>query len=87
MLDHYAVPIIHDVTHSVQKPGGLGGSSGGNREYVPGLARASSALGITNFFLEVHADPDNAPSDGPNALHLKDFEKVVDEIHRYSYTG
>jgi 2-dehydro-3-deoxyphosphooctonate aldolase (KDO 8-P synthase) len=65
----------------------MGTSSGGNREYVPGLARAASAMGITNFFLEVHHDPDNAPSDGPNALHLKDFKKVVDEIHRYSYTG
>lgn len=80
MLDHYTVPIVHDVTHSVQKPGGHGGSSGGNREYVPGLARASSALGVTNFFLEVHPDPDNAPSDGPNMLHLKDFEDVVKQI-------
>jgi len=80
MLDHYAVPIVHDVTHSVQKPGGLGGSSGGNREYVPGLARASSALGITNFFLEVHADPDNAPSDGPNMVKLSDFEKIIKDI-------
>ena len=87
MLDHYAVPIVHDVTHSVQKPGGLGGSSGGNREYVPGLARASSALGITNFFLEVHADPEHAPSDGPNMLYLQNFERVIDEIVRYSYTG
>jgi 2-dehydro-3-deoxyphosphooctonate aldolase (KDO 8-P synthase) len=87
MLSNYNVPIVYDITHSVQKPGGMGTSSGGNREYVPGLARAASAMGITNFFLEVHHDPDNAPSDGPNALHLKDFKKVVDEIHRYSYTG
>jgi 2-dehydro-3-deoxyphosphooctonate aldolase (KDO 8-P synthase) len=86
MLDNYSVPIVFDITHSVQKPGGLGSSSGGNREYVPGLARASSALGISNFFLEVHADPDNAPSDGPNMLHLKDFEEVVHDIigHHYS---
>ena len=87
MLDNFSNPIILDATHSVQKPGGNGTSSGGNRDYVPGLCRAGSALGIKNFFLEVHQDPDNAPSDGPNALHLKDFEKVVDEIHRYSYTG
>ena len=87
MLDNIDADIVFDVTHSVQKPGGHGTSSGGNRDYVPGLARAGSALGIRNFFLEVHHDPDNAPSDGPNALHLKDFEKVVDEIHRYSYTG
>jgi 2-dehydro-3-deoxyphosphooctonate aldolase (KDO 8-P synthase) len=86
MLDNFDCPVVFDVTHSVQKPGGNGSSSGGNRAYVPGLARSAAALGITNFFLEVHADPDNAPSDGPNMLHLKDFEEVVDDIHRYSYT-
>ena len=86
MLDNFTVPIVLDATHSVQKPGGRGTSSDGNRSYVPGLCRAASALGITNFFLEVHPDPDNAPSDGPNMLHLKDFEGIVDEIHRYSYT-
>ena len=85
MLDNYNVPIVYDVTHSVQKPGGMGTSSGGNRRYVPGLARAASAMGVTNFFLEVHKDPDNAPSDGPNALYLHDFEKVVDDIVKYSY--
>ena len=86
MLDNFDCPIVLDATHSVQKPGGLGGSSGGNRDYVPGLSRAASALGIRNFFLEVHPDPDNAPSDGPNMLRLEDFEEVVDDIHRYSYT-
>jgi 2-dehydro-3-deoxyphosphooctonate aldolase (KDO 8-P synthase) len=85
MLDSFDVPIILDATHSVQKPGGLGSSSGGNRNYVPGLSRAASALGIGNFFLEVHPDPDNAPSDGPNMLHLKDFETVVADIVKYSY--
>ena len=87
MLTNYNVPIVLDATHSVQKPGGNGTSSGGNRDYVPGLSRAASALGISNFFLEVHADPDNAPSDGPNMLRLEDFERTVDDIHRYSYTG
>ena len=86
MLDNFDCPVVLDATHSVQKPGGLGSSSGGNRNYVPGLARSASALGVTNFFLEVHADPDNAPSDGPNMLRLEDFEEVVDDIHRYSYT-
>ena len=86
MLDNFNCPIVLDATHSVQKPGGLGGSSGGNRDYVPGLSRAASALGINDFFIEVHADPDNAPSDGPNMLRLEDFEEVVDDIHRYSYT-
>lgn len=80
MLDNFTVPIVLDATHSVQKPGGRGTSSDGNRAYVPGLCRAASALGITNFFLEVHPDPDNAPSDGPNMLHLKDFEDVVKQI-------
>ena len=87
MLDNFDCPIVLDATHSVQKPGGNGSSSGGNRNYVPGLARSASALGVTNFFLEVHADPDNAPSDGPNMVRLEDFEEVVDDIHRYSYTG
>jgi 2-dehydro-3-deoxyphosphooctonate aldolase (KDO 8-P synthase) len=86
MLDTYEHDIVFDVTHSVQKPGGLGSSSGGNRDYVPGLARAGSALGIQSFFLEVHPNPDLAPSDGPNMLRLDDFERTVDEIRRYSYT-
>ena len=86
MLESYDVPVVLDATHSVQKPGGNGTSSGGNRNYVPGLSRAASALGVTNFFLEVHKDPDNAPSDGPNMIKLEDFEGVVDDIHRYSYT-
>jgi len=80
MLSNYDYPVVLDATHSVQKPGGNGGSSGGNRDYVPGLSRAGSALGIRNFFLEVHPDPDNAPSDGPNMLRLDDFEKVVRDI-------
>jgi len=87
MLNNIDADIVFDITHSVQKPGGLGGSSGGNRAYVPGLARAGSALGIKNFFLEVHEDPEHAPSDGPNMLYLQNFERVIDEIVRYSYTG
>lgn len=85
MLDNFDCPVVLDATHSVQKPGGNGSSSGGNRDYVPGLCRAGSALGIRNFFLEVHADPDNAPSDGPNMLRLEDFETVVYDIVKYSY--
>ena len=78
---------VYDVTHSVQKPGGLGNSSGGNRDYVQPLCRAASALGVSSFFLEVHADPDNAPSDGPNMLRLENFEEVVRDIIGYSYSG
>jgi len=86
MLDNYEHPIVFDCTHSAQKPGGQGDSSGGNRDYVPGLARSGSALGVRNFFLEVHPDPDVAPSDGPNMLRLEDFEQVVEDIIAYSYT-
>ena len=85
MLNNYDNDIVFDVTHSVQKPGGLGNSSGGNRDYVPGLSRAGSALGITSFFLEVHPVPDNSPSDGPNMLRLDDFEQIVDDLVKYQY--
>ena len=87
IIDNYDVPLVFDCTHSVQKPGGQGDSSGGNRDYVPGLARAAAALGVSNFFLEVHPDPDNAPSDGPNMLHLKDFEDVVKQIYHCNKTA
>ena len=86
MLDNYDAPIVLDATHAVQKPGGQGDSSGGNRNYVPGLARAGSALGIDSFFMEVHADPDNAPSDGPNMIRLEEFEQVVKDIVAFNYT-
>ena len=80
IMDNFDTPLVYDVTHSVQKPGGNGTSSGGNREYVPGLARAAAALGVENFFLEVHDDPDNAPSDGPNMVRLEDFESIVKDL-------
>ena len=87
LLSDLGSRFVYDVTHSVQLPGGNGTSSGGNREYVPHLARAGAALGISSFFLEVHEDPDNAPSDGPNMLRLEDFEEVVRDIIGYSYSG
>lgn len=87
LLDTYDIPIVFDGTHAVQSPGGQGQSSGGNRSYVRGLCRAAAALGVDSHFLEVHPDPDNAPSDGPNMLRLEDFEEVVNDINRYSYTG
>ena len=73
----YGAPVIFDATHSVQQPGGQGGSSGGQREFVPVLARAAVAVGVAGLFIETHPDPDNAPSDGPNMLALKDFEALV----------
>ena len=85
MLDNFS-NIVFDATHSVQSPGGQGSSSGGNRNYVAGLTRAASAMGVSNFFLEVHTDPDNAPSDGPNMLNLENFEEIVRDIISYSYT-
>jgi len=86
MLDNVDADLVFDVTHSVQKPGARGGSSGGNSDSVLGLARSSSALGVENFFLEVHPDPMNAPSDGDCMLELELFERCVNEINRYHYT-
>jgi 2-dehydro-3-deoxyphosphooctonate aldolase (KDO 8-P synthase) len=73
-------PVVFDATHSVQAPGGLGGSSGGQREFVPHLARAAAAVGIDALFLEVHPDPDNAPSDGPNMVRLAALEQLLAEV-------
>ena len=70
-------PVIFDATHSVQQPGGKGSSSGGEREFVPVLARAAVAVGVAGVFIETHQDPDNAPSDGPNMVPLQDFEGLV----------
>ncbi|MEM6850444.1 MAG: 3-deoxy-8-phosphooctulonate synthase [Pseudomonadota bacterium] len=76
-LADIGAPVVFDATHSVQQPGGRGGSSGGQREFVPVLARAAVAVGVDAVFLECHQDPDNAPSDGPNMLHLKDLEPLL----------
>ena len=73
-------PVIFDATHSVQQPGGKGTSSGGEREFVPVLARAAVAVGVAGVFIETHPDPDNAPSDGPNMVPLKDFEELVKNL-------
>ncbi|HZH84081.1 MAG TPA: 3-deoxy-8-phosphooctulonate synthase, partial [Phototrophicaceae bacterium] len=70
-------PVIFDATHSVQQPGGQGDKSGGEREFVPVLARAAVAVGVAGVFIETHQDPDNAPSDGPNMLPLKDIEPLL----------
>jgi 2-dehydro-3-deoxyphosphooctonate aldolase (KDO 8-P synthase) len=70
-------PVVFDATHSLQLPGGLGHASGGERKYIPALARAAVAAGVDALFMEVHEDPDTALSDGPNSLPLKDFEKLI----------
>ncbi|RIA56514.1 3-deoxy-8-phosphooctulonate synthase [Dichotomicrobium thermohalophilum] len=73
-------PVIFDATHSVQQPGGQGGSSGGQREFVAVLARAAVAVGVAGLFIETHDDPDNAPSDGPNMVPLDQFEGLIAEL-------
>ena len=73
-------PVIFDATHSVQQPGGQGTSSGGDRRYVPVLARAAVAAGVAGLFIETHEDPDRAPSDGPNMVPLKDFASLVADL-------
>ena len=81
IAENYSTHLIFDATHSVQKPGGLGGTSGGNRDYVPALVRAAVATkNVDGIFVEVHPDPDNAPSDGPNSLNLPQFEMVCRDI-------
>ncbi len=70
-------PVVFDATHSVQQPGGQGTSSGGQREFVPVLARAALAVGVAAIFMEVHQDPDNAPSDGPNMVHLEALPELL----------
>ena len=70
-------PVIFDATHSVQQPGGKGGSSGGEREFVPVLARAAVAVGVAGVFIETHQDPDRAPSDGPNMVPLAELESLL----------
>jgi len=76
-------PVIFDATHSVQQPGGQGTSSGGEREFVPVLARAAVAVGVAGVFIETHQDPDRAPSDGPNMVPLKDMEALLRRLMEF----
>ncbi len=76
-------PVVFDATHSVAQPGGAGDRSGGQREFVPALARAAVAVGVAAVFLETHEDPDNAPSDGPNMVPLREFEPLVRELLQF----
>src|SRR5918999_392103 len=77
MAETTGAPVIFDATHSVQQPGGKGTTSGGQREFVPVLARAAVAVGVAGLFIETHQDPDKAPSDGPNMVPLKDMEDLL----------
>ena len=83
IMKRYEYPIIFDATHSVQEPGGLGSRSGGKREFVPILSTAAISIGVAGLFIETHEDPDNAPSDGPNMLHIKDLEELVSKLQDF----
>jgi 2-dehydro-3-deoxyphosphooctonate aldolase (KDO 8-P synthase) len=76
----YGAPVVIDATHAVQKPGGQGTSSGGNRDMAPYIARAAVAVGVAAVFMETHQDPDNAPSDGPNMVRLNDLPGILSEL-------
>ena len=80
MAHDTGMPVIFDATHSVQQPGGQGGSSGGDRRFAPILARAAVAVGIAGVFIETHDDPDNAPSDGPNMIPIRDLPDVLETL-------
>ncbi len=77
IMSKFGFPIVFDATHSVQQPGGMGEKSGGQREFVPHLARAAIAVGVGAIFIETHEDPDNAPSDGPNMVPLKELKNLL----------
>ncbi len=80
IMAKFGAPVVFDATHSVQQPGGQGTSTGGDREMVPHLARAAVAVGVAAVFMETHQDPDNAPSDGPNMVRLKDVPALLGEL-------
>ncbi|WP_209425641.1 3-deoxy-8-phosphooctulonate synthase [Pararhodobacter sp. SW119] len=76
-------PVVFDATHSVQQPGGLGGRSGGQRQFAPVLARAACAVGVAALFIEAHQDPDNAPSDGPNMIPLDQMAELIGQLRAF----
>lgn len=82
VMKDFGVPVIFDATHSVQKPGGNGTSSGGNRAYVEYLAKAAIAVGVDGLFMETHPDPDNAKSDGPNMVPLSEMKELLEKLQR-----
>jgi 2-dehydro-3-deoxyphosphooctonate aldolase (KDO 8-P synthase) len=83
VLAETGYPVVFDATHSVQQPGGQGSASGGQREFVPVLARAAVAVGVAVVFMETHQDPDHAPSDGPNMVHLKAMPALLQRLQAF----
>jgi 2-dehydro-3-deoxyphosphooctonate aldolase (KDO 8-P synthase) len=80
ILKRIGAPVVFDATHSVQQPGGQGTASGGQREFVPVLARAAVAVGVAGVFIETHPDPARAPSDGPNMVPLSEMEALLQDL-------
>ena len=80
IMSKFGFPIVFDATHSVQQPGGMGEKSGGQREFVPHLARAAIAVGVGAIFIETHEDPENAPSDGPNMVPLDELKSLLKKL-------
>ena len=80
IMSKFGFPIVFDATHSVQQPGGMGEKSGGQREFIPFLARAAIAVGVGAIFMETHQDPDNAPSDGPNMVPLNEVKNLLKQL-------
>lgn len=76
-------PVVMDATHSIAQPGGMGGSSGGQREFAPVMARAAAAIGVAAIFMETHQDPDNAPCDGPNMIYLDQMSKLIQTLMQF----
>ena len=87
IMKQYTKAVVMDCTHAVQLPGAHGDSSGGQRQYVPTMARAAVAVGVAALFMEVHQDPDNAPSDGPNMIYLDNFDRVLYDLVELDYVS
>ncbi len=83
IMKKYEYPVIFDATHSVQQPGGMGDKSGGQREHIPSLCKAAISIGVAGLFLETHNDPDNAPSDGPNMINIKDLKNLLIKLKQF----
>lgn len=83
IMKSFGSPVVFDATHSVQQPGGQGATSGGQRQFVPPLARAAASIGVAAIFMETHPDPENAPSDGPNMIPMDQFEDLLLDIKRF----
>ncbi len=83
IMAKFGYPVVFDATHSVQQPGGAGASTGGERQFVPILARAAVSVGVASVFIETHQDPDHAPSDGPNMVRLQDLPRLLSELKEF----